>query len=249
MIFPIMKWGSVGEPVKALQQALNEFARKNDDLPVVILDEDSKFGQKTDYMVRIFQRNNGLVVDGIVGSNTLLKLGLTQKTEKVMPKYLMLHCSATPERSAGSNAASIKYFHEVTLGWGRCGYSRIVEYDGKIVETHPVDLSDGLQPFEITYGALEWNAVSVHICYVGGMNADYTKPKNTLTPEQDASFQSIIREVLDICPDIKILGHNQAHPKACPSFWVPDYLLKRSIPLKNIYLDDPLKQRDSIRNL
>lgn len=37
---------------------------------------DSVFGEETDTAIRSFQRKNGLVPDGIVGKNTLLKLGI-----------------------------------------------------------------------------------------------------------------------------------------------------------------------------
>lgn len=246
MSFPVLKIGSVGVAVKALQEALNRQSY-NGNFKLAI---DSVFGERTLQAVKLFQLQKKLEVDGIVGYNTAKALGLVLPPEKmIVPNYLMLHCSATPERSAGANAKQIVDYHVNKLGWGRPGYSRIVEYDGKIVETWKVDLTDGFQPFEITYGALEWNPVSVHICYIGGMNREYTAPKNTLTPEQDASFQKIIREVIAQCPEIQILGHNQAHLKACPSFWVPDYLERLGIPEKHIYRKDPFGQAEQIRRL
>jgi hypothetical protein len=53
---------------------------------------------------------------------------------------------------------------------------------------------------------------------------------------------SIISEVLSYNPDVLIAGHNQFSNKACPSFFVPDWLrrdCKMKIEEKNIYKNDP----------
>jgi hypothetical protein len=241
MTFGILKFGSVGDQVRALQ---NELRKRGYALSV-----DGWFGEETRTVVLAFQREKGLAQDGIVGSQTLQALGLIALAPKTMPKYLMLHCSATPERSAGVNADQIVRYHMETLKWGRPGYSKIVEYDGRIVNTWDVNLTDGFQPFEITYGAAEWNPISVHICYIGGMDAAYKNPKNTMTTEQEASFAKIIKEVIRQCPDIKVVGHNQVHNKACPSFWVPDFCAKIGISLKNIETRDPFNQRAWLQTL
>jgi hypothetical protein len=64
----LLKRGSRGEPVKALQQALVGAGFD--------LDVDGDFGKKTEDAVKEFQRRNGLTADGIVGSKTLTMLGL-----------------------------------------------------------------------------------------------------------------------------------------------------------------------------
>lgn len=60
---PTLSKGSTGEAVEGLQNALN--VRTGDHLAV-----DGKFGDLTDHAVRGFQRDRGLVVDGIVGPRT-----------------------------------------------------------------------------------------------------------------------------------------------------------------------------------
>ena len=61
-----IKKGATGNLTKILQKALNRYGN---DLTV-----DGIFGIKTDLCVRKFQKENGLVVDGIVGKNTWEKL-------------------------------------------------------------------------------------------------------------------------------------------------------------------------------
>lgn len=59
-----MKKGSTGESVRSLQSALNKIMGAG-------LKEDGIFGEQTDAAVRAFQKRAGLVVDGVVGQNTL----------------------------------------------------------------------------------------------------------------------------------------------------------------------------------
>lgn len=95
---------------------------------------------------------------------------------------------------------------------------------------------------EITYGASGINAISRHVCYIGGLASDKKTPKDTLTDEQNRMLSAIIAEVLAYNPQVLIAGHNQFAAKACPSFWVPAYLRHRclvKIQEENIYTNDP----------
>ena len=62
MNHPILKKGSSGEAVAELQTLLNGYGYG--------LTVDGKFGAKTEEAVKDFQKNNGLVADGIVGDAT-----------------------------------------------------------------------------------------------------------------------------------------------------------------------------------
>jgi g-D-glutamyl-meso-diaminopimelate peptidase len=55
--------GSVGDEVTYLQQLLN----KKSHATIAV---DGDFGSETKQMVEIYQRNHGLIVDGIVGPQT-----------------------------------------------------------------------------------------------------------------------------------------------------------------------------------
>lgn len=63
---PKLRNGMRGEPVQKLQRMLNEYGA---DLAV-----DGDFGPKTDRAVRLFQRQQGLAADGVVGVYTWEKL-------------------------------------------------------------------------------------------------------------------------------------------------------------------------------
>lgn len=59
----ILKLGSQGEDVKLVQRFLN-------------IKDDGDFGPMTEFAVKTWQKENGLLDDGIVGPNTLSKMGI-----------------------------------------------------------------------------------------------------------------------------------------------------------------------------
>lgn len=220
----ILRIGSFGSDVKLLQQALGIYS-------------DGWFGQDTYKAVIDFQKKKGLSPDGVVGFKTYEALDIIVIKA---PEWLILHCSATPQHIAGLNAMAIANYHIHTLRWGRCGYARIVEYDGKIVETHKVDTTDGIQPFEMTYGTgnRSVDLQALNVCYVGGLNKDF-KVADTRTDAQKNSMELLTKQIVMAHPSIKVGGHNQFFNKACPSFWVATWLEEIGIPEKNIYRADP----------
>lgn len=225
----VLRNGFFGEDVKALQTALNEKG--------YTLTLDGWFGTATEKAIRDFQARNGLWIDGIVGYDTQKVLGLLKKDA---PKYLVIHVSATPEKVAGWNAKAIVNYHVNTLGWGRPGYARIIEYDGKVVETWQVDTTDGIQPFEMTYGVgvASVDLSALNVCMIGGLDKT-GNPKDTRTKEQTASLTKLVKDMIALHPNILIAGHNQFWNKACPCFFVPTWLREIKVAEKNIYKLDP----------
>ncbi len=157
---------------------------------------------------------------------------------------MVIHCTATGQ-GVNVSAQRVKDFHTMPppkgRGWSRVGYSDLILLDGtrhKFVE-HNENLF--IEDREITWGVASINSMARHVCYVGGLDLKTKKGLNTLTEAQDATLQDIIVEVLNYAPDVLIAGHNQFDNKACPSFWVPDYLRLNGCPEKNIYTADPFK--------
>lgn len=160
-------------------------------------------------------------------------------------KYLVIHCAATREGKSVT-AETVRKWHTspkpTGRGWSRVGYSDLILIDGSrhVFMKHNND--SWIDAGEITNGVAGINSVSRHVCYVGGMDAEGKHAKDTLTDAQNAMLSSIIAECLAYAPDIQIAGHNQFSNKACPSFWVPDYLKNRclvKISPKNIYTANP----------
>ncbi len=73
-----LKKGASGSDVRRVQEALEKAGFPPGGI-------DGIFGPGTDAAVRAFQRSKGLVVDGVVGKNTLTALGLVQTIEPDPP--------------------------------------------------------------------------------------------------------------------------------------------------------------------
>jgi N-acetylmuramoyl-L-alanine amidase len=69
-----------------------------------------------------------------------------------------------------------------------------------------------------TNGVAGYNANSIHISYIGGVNGK--KAVDNRTPEQKATMLDLLTELKRLFPNAKILGHRDLPnvKKACPSF-------------------------------
>lgn len=101
-------------------------------------------------------------------------------------KYLVIHCTATPE-GRDVSAADIRRMHTSPKpqgrGWRQVGYTDLFRLDGtreRLVENNEDAFVD---PWEITNGAAGYNSVSRHIVYAGGCDRQM-KPKDTRTAAQ-----------------------------------------------------------------
>lgn len=136
-------------------------------------------------------------------------------------KYLVIHCTATPE-GREVTAAEIKQWHTAPpprgRGWRQVGYTDIFHLDGRCERLVGNNEDAQVDPWEMTNGAAGFNAVSRHIVYVGGVGSD-GKPKDTRTALQKSEMARYVREFHRRHPDVKIIGHRDLNNgKACPSF-------------------------------
>ena len=189
----ILKLGSRGNEVKALQEKLN-------------LKADGIFGPITEEAVKDFQRSNGLEVDGIVGANTLSKLNLSVNKRTI--KELIVHCSATPEGKDYS-VDTIRQWH-LQRGFSDIGYHYIIYRDGSI--------HIGRDESVIGAHCTGHNTNSIGICYIGGCAVDGKTPKDTRTTEQKQSLVKLLKELKTKYPQASIHSHKDFTNKACPSF-------------------------------
>lgn len=149
-------------------------------------------------------------------------------------KYLVLHCTATPE-GRDVSAAEIRRWHTSPVsaggrGWKQVGYTDLVHLNGSVERLVANNEDAWVDPWEITNGAKGYNSVSRHIVYAGGCAADGQTPKDTRTAAQLAALEQYVKNFHAAHPKVKIIGHNQVAAKACPSFDVPAWL--REIGIK-----------------
>ena len=152
-------------------------------------------------------------------------------------KYLILHCTATPEGREVS-ADDIRRWHMSPppngRGWSRVGYTDIIHLDGSLENLTPYDSDDDIEAWELTNGATGQNSFSRHIVYAGGTDKQ-GKAKDTRTDAQLETMEVYCKFMVKRYPFILIAGHNQFAAKACPSFSTVDWLRSIGIPEENIY--------------
>lgn len=143
-------------------------------------------------------------------------------------KYLVLHCTATPE-GREVTAADIRRWHTSPVskggrGWKQVGYTDIIHLDGTVERLVDNNEDANVDPWEITNGAKGYNSVSRHVVYAGGCARDGKTPKDTRTPAQRKAMEEYVKDFHRRFPEVRIIGHNEVASKACPSFDVQKWL-------------------------
>ena len=143
-------------------------------------------------------------------------------------KYLIIHCTATPE-GREVTSAQIRAWHTSPVsqggrGWKQVGYTDMIHLDGKVERLVENNEDANVDAFEITNGATGYNSVSRHIVYVGGVEKDGKTPKDTRTSEQLTALENYVKDFHKRFPNVKIIGHREVAAKACPSFDVQKWL-------------------------
>ncbi len=127
---------------------------------------------------------------------------------------IILHCSASPE-GKDVTVDEIRKMH-LDNGWNDIGYHFVIYRDGSIHTGRPLS--------QIGAHAANHNTGSIGICYIGGMNKEYTKAKDTRTPQQQQALLALVKQLVATYDIVKILGHNQLSSKSCPCFDVPSWV-------------------------
>lgn len=143
-------------------------------------------------------------------------------------KYLVIHCTATPEgREVSSD--DIRRWHTSPVsqggrGWKQVGYTDMVHLDGRVERLVANNEDAFVDSWEITNGAVGYNGFGRHIVYVGGLASDAKTPKDTRTAAQLRVMKAYVTSFHDRFPNVRIIGHNEIAAKACPSFDVQKWL-------------------------
>jgi len=99
-------------------------------------------------------------------------------------------------------------------GWDGCGYHHILRRDGKREAGRP----------EARVGAhvSGYNAYSIGICVVGGINEN-GEPEFNFSHAQMLELAKLCQEIAERYPGIIFKGHNEVSSKACPVFNVQEW--------------------------
>lgn len=124
---------------------------------------------------------------------------------------LVVHCAYTPE---GKNFTidDIKRWHVEERGWSDIGYHVVIHLDGTVHQGRPDEV--------IGAGVFGHNKNSIHLCYIGGMDADIKEPKDTRNQQQKESLRFMLQFYKNLYPIASIKGHRdfKGVTKECPCF-------------------------------
>jgi N-acetylmuramoyl-L-alanine amidase len=121
--------------------------------------------------------------------------------------WLVVHCTATPQTTT---VASIQRYWRENLKWKSPGYHYLIEANGTVHNLQPITLPSN--------GVAGFNANSIHISYIGGVNGQ--KAVDNRTDAQKREILRLLTELKRQFPTAKIQGHRDFPNvrKACPSF-------------------------------
>lgn len=193
----LLKKGCRGKDVKTLQRLLHLY-------------DDGIFGDLTEEAVKQYQREHGLVADGIVGEKTWN--AMLEKSDELIKskrniKEIIVHCTATPE-GRPTTIAEITTWHK-KRGFSTIGYHYVVMLDGSVSRGRDVNVSGA--------HCEGHNSISIGVCYVGGCDKQM-KAKDTRTPAQKYALLTLLKKLKALYPNAKIHGHRDFAKKDCPSF-------------------------------
>ena len=120
---------------------------------------------------------------------------------------IIVHCSATRE-GQHVTVQQIRQWH-LQRNFADIGYHYVIYLDGTVHKGRPLEKAGA--------HCKGYNAHSIGICYVGGLDRQ-GKPKDTRTAAQKAALLTLIRELRQRFPRATVHGHREFANKACPCF-------------------------------
>lgn len=112
---------------------------------------------------------------------------------------IVVHCTATAQTV--TTAQLLDGFRR--RGWTAPGYHLLVFPAGSLRCIWPLD--------RVANGARGYNATSVHVAWVGGVDAS-GRPTDNRTPAQRAALRELVRRLARRFPGADIVGHRDLSP-------------------------------------
>lgn len=155
---------------------------------------------------------------------------ITQGKARVPVTGIFIHCTATPPDwrpgdTPDQRVEAIRAMHIRERGWRDIGYHWLIDRDGTILRGRPES--------EIGAHVAGHNTGTIGISLFGGLTSKPRDPfARNFTARQETALEDLIKDIRARTKIKWIKGHNQVdNGKACPGFWVPDWLVSARIRL------------------
>jgi N-acetylmuramoyl-L-alanine amidase len=123
-------------------------------------------------------------------------------------KEIIVHCTASNE-GVPCTVEQVRRFHVQKRGWSDIAYHYLIYLDGSVHVGRPLPKDGGH-----TLG----HPRAIGVCYVGGLDKNTHKGKDTRTPAQKAALRNLLIQLKQKYPNAIIHGHREFANKACPCF-------------------------------
>ena len=123
-------------------------------------------------------------------------------------KEIIVHCTASNE-GVPCTVEQVRKFHVQKRGWSDIAYHYLIYLDGSVHVGRPLPKDGGH-----TLG----HPRAIGVCYVGGLDKNTHKGKDTRTPAQKAALRNLLIQLKQKYPNATIHGHREFANKACPCF-------------------------------
>lgn len=122
--------------------------------------------------------------------------------------FIVIHCTATPQ---DTRPAAIQQYWQQQLKWKSPGYHYLIDKFGASIQLATED--------RICNGVAGHNAHSIHVSYIGGVDAA-NKPLDNRTDAQRKTMRELVSRLKRQYPEARVQGHRDFPfvKKACPSF-------------------------------
>ena len=114
---------------------------------------------------------------------------------------IFIHCTASYQET--TTEASLRREFKAK-GWKYPGYHYVVQANGHIIHL--------LDEIDVANGVKGYNAHSIHVAYVGGIDATQPNGIDNRTPEQKIALRELLAKLKSQYPEAKVLGHRDISP-------------------------------------
>lgn len=138
-------------------------------------------------------------------------------------KRIVIHCTATPS-GREVTIDDITRWHKgappAGHGWSHYGYHVLIHLDGSWDVLQQLPFGPYLTVDCMANGAKGYNHESLHVCYVGGIDAKTRRAADTRTDAQKSTLKAVIAWLRGKYGNLPVCGHRDLPGvrKACPCF-------------------------------
>ena len=114
---------------------------------------------------------------------------------------IFVHCTASYQATTSEASLRAEFKDK---GWNAPGYHYVIKTDGNIIRM--------LEESQVANGVKGYNADSIHVAWIGGIDKQHPNGIDNRTPEQKVALFDLLVKLEQKYPDAMIMGHRDISP-------------------------------------